>query len=229
MRLKYYTFALRQISFERLFVFFLFIILPIILLMYAFMKNIEPTMSAICESNGKMIALRATNEAVYKYIDGVKYENLITIEKDSNGKIIALIANAMEINKITNKVSLDIQDTLDNTIESSVVIPIGSLLGTEFLGGYGPKVNLKTVPIGEVETKFKSEFVKSGINQTKHSIILQVNVGVQILAPFYTKTMWHTNEILVAETIIVGDTPTAFYEIEGIENLQTKDTLEVIQ
>ena len=31
----------------------------------------------------------------------------------------------------------------------------------------------------------------------------------------------------IAETVIVGDTPVTYYDIEGIENLNKKDTLNI--
>ncbi len=227
MRLKYYSLTLRQISFERLFVFFLFIVLPVCILVFIFNKNLEPTISSLCDSNGRMIALRATNNAVYKYIEGVSYENLVQIQKDDNNKITALVADAARINKISNLVSLEVQDYLDNNTESSITLPIGSLVGMKLFGGYGPKIKLKTIPAGDVETKFKSQFTAAGVNQTKHSIVIEVRIAIKILAPFYVETKTYTNEILVAETVIVGDTPNSYYNVEGIENLTPKDTLNI--
>ena len=228
MRLKYYSLTLRQISYERLFVFFLFIALPVVLLTYFFNKNLEPTISSICESNGRMIALKATNDTVYKHIQGVSYENLINIQKDNDNNIVALVANAVEINKISSLVSLDVQNYLDNNTESKVTLPIGSILGIKLFGGYGPKINLKTIPVGDVETKFKSEFSDAGINQTKHSIIIEVNVNIKILAPFYTETKTYNNSILVAETVIIGNTPSSYYNIEGIDGMNKKDAMDII-
>lgn len=229
MRLKYYKLTLRQMGFQKLFVFFLIIFVIFFILVYILNKNIEPTIKALCESNARMIALRASNKGTYDYIKDIKYENLITMQKDSNGKVTALIANAMEINKLSNIVTSNIQTEIEKYEESQVTFPLGSIAGLKFLGGYGPKFKIKTLPAGDVSVDLKSSFEEAGINQTKHSIIVEVSVEVKILAPFYTDSKTYKNEIIVAETIIVGDTPSSYYNIDGIENLETKDTLDLIK
>lgn len=227
MKLKYCLFTLRQISFERLIVFFFTIVLPIALITYLFNKNLQPTISALCESNARMIALRTSSSSVYKYLETTEYENLVDIKKDNDNKIIALVANTTKINKLTNLVLLDVQEKLDENSESKITIPFGSLMGVKLFGGHGIKINLKTIPVGDVEAKIKSEFKEAGINQTKHNIMIEIKVSMKILAPFYTEIKTFTNELLIAETVIVGDTPVTYYDIEGIENLNKKDTLNI--
>ena len=88
-----------------------------------------------------------------------------------------------------------------------------------------PKIDIKTVPAGSVDVKFKSEFISTGINQTKHSIILEVSTSVVVLAPFYTSTETFVNSIVVAETIIVGEIPSSYYDIDG-ESISPLDIIE---
>ena len=57
--------------------------------------------------------------------------------------------------------------------------------------------------------------------------MIEIKVSMKILAPFYTETKTFKNELLIAETVIVGDTPVTYYDIEGIENLNKKDTLNI--
>ena len=45
------------------------------------------------------------------------------------------------------------------------------------------------------------------INQTKHRIVLRIDVYVSILLPGYSTVTQVTNEITVAETVIVGEVP----------------------
>lgn len=95
------------------------------------------------------------------------------------------------------------------------------------LAGRGPGVKIRISSIGNVETDLKSEFYSQGINQTLHRIYLQVKCEVSILTPFENITKDITNQVLLAENVIVGKIPSTYYNLEGIEN--KAQTLEVVE
>ena len=70
--------------------------------------------------------------------------------------------------------------------------------------------------IGNLDTDLKSEFTEAGINQTLHKIYLQVICEVIILTPFDTIEEKITNQVLLAEAVIVGPTPDTYYNFEGL-------------
>ena len=225
MRLKYYKLTLRQMGINKPFVFFITIIIIVLISSIIFKRNIEPTLKALCQSNAKSIALISTNKAVYEYIKDIKYEDLIKMEKDEKNKITAISANVIQMNLISTNVTTMIDSELTKNSVSEIVLPIGSMLGINIFGGCGPKIKVKTVPTGSVDVKFKSEFISTGINQTKHSIILEVSTSAIDLAPLYTSTERFENSIVVAETIIVGEIPSTYYDIDG-ESLSPLDIAE---
>ena len=64
--------------------------------------------------------------------------------------------------------------------------------------------------IGTATAKFRDKFTAAGINQTKHQILLDVDVYVTILLPGITTYTKVSNEISVAETVIVGSVPQTY-------------------
>ena len=66
---------------------------------------------------------------------------------------------------------------------------------------------------------FKTEFISTGINQTRHRIYLEIISKVRIVAPLTTKTIEVVNNVNVAETVLVGDVPNSFYNLEGVDNV----------
>ena len=229
MRWKYYKLTLRQMRLKKPFVFFLILVFLIIIIASFYMKKVEPTIAALCESYAKGVALKTTNNVVYEYIKDVKYENLINMQKDSKNKVTSLSANVMEMNKISTNVAKKVQEDLEKVTDGKIVLPLGSIVGTNLLGGYGPKIDVKVLPVSEVEAKFKSSFESAGINQTKHSIIIEVATYVKTVSPIYSSTQKYVNEIVVAETVIVGDIPESYYNINGINNLDLNDTLDLVK
>ncbi|MCL2564179.1 MAG: sporulation protein YunB, partial [Oscillospiraceae bacterium] len=76
--------------------------------------------------------------------------------------------------------------------------------------GRGPGIRFRVVTLGNPSATFTNEFSTAGINQTKHQIMLELTVQVNILVPGRTTRETITTQMLVAETVIVGDVPNVF-------------------
>lgn len=229
MRLKYYIRSIKKIRFKKAFTLALLIILFLFFILIYMYKAAVPMIITLCESSAKSIALEVTNKAVYENIQNTKYENLINLKQDNSGKIIAMNANVMELNRLSTSISSNVSERLQNITTKHVKIPLTSIFNLNLFSGYGPKIPLNIIPTGSVTSKFSSEFEQAGINQIRHRIFLNITTRVRLIAPFYISSQEYTNEITVAETIIVGDVPNSYYNITGIDNLGKKDTLNLIE
>lgn len=228
MRLKYYITTIRQMKFNKSFVFFVVCLISVILLIILmYNKSLKPTLKTLSDTNAKTIAQKCSNEAVKLSISGIKYDDLITLQKDENGKITAIVANTPKMNEISSKVIELTQKEIEETKENYIKVPIGSFFGLTILGGHGVKINLKTLPNGTCNAKFKSSFEKAGINQTIHKIYIEITTDIETIAPFFSDTEEYKNEIAVSEVVLVGDIPTTYYDIQGVTDLKEKDTLNV--
>ena len=212
MRVKYYALTLRQMSFKKSFVFFLIFFLVISFFLNIVIRRVEPTINKICESNAKSIAVKSASDAIY-----------------NNGKVTSLNANSKEINKLTSKVINDIEENLQKKSESKIKIPIGIIFDENIVSGYGPKIKIKTYPIGDIKAELKSSFESAGINQTKHSLNLEVTIEEKVVAPFVSNVEEYKTSVVIAETIIISDIPSSYYNISGVENFNSKDTLDIIK
>lgn len=228
MRLKYYILTLRQMNLKKAFVFFSLVLISTSISIYTFNQKIEPTLDAICNNNAKNIAFKASNEAVYEYMENVKYDDLINLEKNTSGKVTAITANVSEINKLATVVSSNIQNKLETRKESELILPLSEMFGIRVIGARGPKIKVSTIIDGNVDVNFKSTFEDAGINQTRHTLYVEIATNVSTIAPLFANERKYVNDIMIAETIIVSDTPSSYYELNGVEGLDTKTTLDVI-
>lgn len=80
--------------------------------------------------------------------------------------------------------------------------------------------------VGNVETELFSQFSQAGINQTLHRIYLSVSCNVTILTPFDSIEDNITNQVLLAEAVILGDVPSTYYNLNGIKS---DDLIEFIE
>ena len=217
MRPKYYIKLFGQMNCRKSFVLFgIAILLVVISSIYVF-KSLTPAIKIACESREKAIGVQITEETVKEFIENVEYESLMHITYNNQGKIIAINANIIELNKLSSEISYKIQEKLNNLDKVSVEIPVGTMVGLHILSGYGPDVKIKLVPMGNIETKFDTEFASEGINQTKHTIYMNIQSTITVVAPFIGSSVECNSTVTVAETIIVGDIPDTYYNIEGLE------------
>ena len=114
------------------------------------------------------------------------------------------------------------------TVFAIFFLPLSEILGVRIVGAGGPKIKVETIVEGNVDINFKSEFTNAGINQTKHTLYVDITTNVVTIAPFYTNENKYTNKIMIAETIIVSDVPSSYYEVNGVEGLNEQNILDVI-
>ena len=135
-------------------------------------------------------------------------------------------ANIFTINEITSDIAINIQKALENYEDTKVKLSVGSFTGTKLFSSVGPNINIGLSSIGKIKTDVKSEFVSKGINQTIHSVYLQIDCTVDILTPFENIETNVSNQVLLVENVIIGEIPNNYYNLEGIEN--SRDLMETI-
>ena len=205
----------------------------IIILIIAFstvklvLDAVLPIFDTLCENRAKSIATIISNEQATNIMKDHTYDELFTIEKDSNGNITMVKSNVITINEIISDVANKIQEEINVRGRENIEIALGSFTGFKLLAGKGPGVKIRISSIGNVETDLRSEFIAQGINQTLHRIYLQVKCEVNILTPFDNISKEITNQVLLIENVIVGNIPNTYYNLEGLDG--TNDALEIIE
>lgn len=157
------------------------------------------------------------SRAIYNEIDnsGVDYDSLISLEKDGEGNITALTTKIVPVNKLKSNLSLNILDNLAQIKTLDITVPIGNIIGVEVFSGFGPEVKVKIIPSGNVLIDFENKFESSGINQTRHQIIMKINANVLVLSSTKRKNVSLETSVCIAETVIVGKVPESFTNIDA--------------
>ena len=178
-----------------------------------FQRNVTKVLISISEATMRAFTTVAINDAVYYTMsDGVRYEDLVSIERDAAGDITAVSANALKINKIARDAASISQANLKNLSLNGIPIPLGALTGIEALAGFGPRIHIRIIPVSSVTCAFSSEFESVGINQTKHSIYLNVVADISIVMPSRTENFAVTTDILVCESVLLGKVPDVYLQ-----------------
>lgn len=152
------------------------------------------------------------SEAVDEAIENgdIRYDDLISFEKDNEGRITAVYSNMAAFNRLQSKILDIILERVDQVAARDLSIPVGTLTGSALLAGRGPRISVRMESVGSSSASFENEFISAGINQTKHQIVLQINVSVSILLPGFSTAVVVPNAVTVAETVIVGSVPDTY-------------------
>lgn len=192
----------------------IFIVLTIVFIISV--RAVTPLFNRLCSDRAKSTATLITNEETTNAIKDYKYSDFIIIHKDEDGNVLMLESNMKNINNVISDVAYRIQTKINNSGDDDVTISLGSFTGINLLSGRGVKVPFRISTIGNVETNIKSEFVTQGINQTIHRLYLDIECSISILTPFNTIDETITSKLILAENVIVGEIPEAYYNISGV-------------
>ncbi len=188
--------------------------------------TVTPIFETLCINKSKSMATIISNTETMNVMKSHSYDELFTIEKDADGNVTMIKSNMVSINEITSEIATNIQKELDNKGRENIQIALGSFTGIKILSGRGPGVPIRISSVGNIDTELKSEFEAQGINQTLHRVYLQLTCRVNILTPFEDIENEITNQVLLAENIIVGKIPETYYNLEGLT--PENDAMEVI-
>ena len=171
----------------------------------------------LAETQVKNTTSDLTNDAIAKQIaDGVvQYDRIVYFEKDLDGRITALKTNIGEVNRLKTDILNIINDEILALDNSDIGIPLGSLFLPELLSGRGPAIPVHILSIRNSDATFQSNFTQAGINQTLHQVTMEVSIDVSVLVLGQTASFTLESQVVVAETVIVGQVPNTFLQTGG--------------
>lgn len=193
----------------------LFLAAAILLVLVMADMQLRPVIKTVAAYSAKTQAVRAINDAVNSEISslGLTYNSLVYLTYDENGNVTSLQTNMAAMNMLQTGLTNRIIDEIVKMTDQSISVPLGSLIGGQLLSGRGPRIEIKLIPSSYVETSINNTFVEAGINQTRHQILLTVNMTISAIIPGYSVTSEVHTDVCVAETVVVGLVPDAYTQV----------------
>lgn len=180
-------------------------------------RSLQPTLFAIARVKAVHLATEIMNKTVMENLakQQIQYSDIVQVHKDTQGKIVLMQADTIKINRLSNEITLKIQESLRNLDEESINIPLGQLLGFHLLAALGPELKVRMIPVGTIRVDVIDKFEGAGINQTRHLIWLDLNSEFQIAIPLYKEVFRVSTKVPLTQDIIVGDVPPALITLPG--------------
>lgn len=193
------------------------VILALVLAVWAFVglrSRLWPVVRSLAQTQVINTASDLINDAILEQISRgqIQYDRIVYFEKDLNGRITALKTNMAEVNRLKTETLNIINDQILAEDTQALGVSLGSLILPEFFSGKGPRIPVRILAIRNSDANFESEFTEAGINQTLQKLRMDVILDVTILVLGQTETFTVSSQMVVAETIIVGDVPATYFQ-----------------
>lgn len=188
-----------------------------ILLLTLFRLKFSDSIRALAETQVKNATSDLINDAIDSQIEtgNIQYDRMVYFEKDLDGRITALKTNMSEVNRLKTDILNLINDEILALSTDDLGIPLGSLFLPELLAGRGPSIPVQILSIRNSDASFTSSFSEAGINQTLQQLNMHVSVDVTVLVLGQSNSFTISSQVVVAETIIVGDVPDTYFQTGG--------------
>ena len=174
--------------------------------------EIRPTLYIIAENNINRKATTIISSTVSDLIKKTEPLRVHTV-LDEHGKVVLIQPDTIQYNAITAELTNNIERQLTQLADIPINIPLGQLTGLNLLADHGPQIPIYMKPTGKVSVRPQNRFEHIGINQTKHSMHLDIMIDIRIIIPLTEKTTTVQTTIPITEYIVVGDVPQTYVEI----------------
>ena len=179
-----------------------------ILFFISFQKRSAGLLLSLGEESARAVAAQSLNDAAMQAMqwNAADYTSFVIVTRDGEGNILSMQADAQKINLLARQTVALTMANLNAACEEGVGIPLGAFSGIELLAGAGPD------PVGNASCSFRSSFTSAGLNQSLHSVYMDVTAQVSLVMPSGTSTVSAETEILVCESVIVGKIPEVYFQ-----------------
>ncbi|MEG1559314.1 MAG: sporulation protein YunB [Clostridia bacterium] len=200
-------------------IFIIFVIVSLTVVFCFFNNSVRPAMIALSESKVKLIVNRAMLNSIYTSMSNNKaYSNILSTVKIGE-RLSMLKTDSIAMNMLATECTEKAADFIGKLGEQGISIALGTLTNIPMFSGLGPKLKMTFTPAGSVLSEFDSQFSASGINQTLFRIMLKLTANVYIIMPGVSQNISVVTEVIIAESVIVGEVPQVFTDVANNEDM----------
>ena len=176
--------------------------------------KLRPAIYELAAVEARAVATKTIHTAVEKILakSSVSYSDIVSISRNDSGSITGITTDIVKLNLFKSRITNAVDDEFVAKGNVKVSVPLGSASGITFLSGCGPYVDVKISMLSSTQSDFENIFESAGINQTQHSVIL--NLGTQVILTMSGRRIVSNinTSFCVAQTVIVGTVPNVMVE-----------------
>ena len=156
-------------------------------------NRMRPALANLAETRINSIATEAMNQAITESLNsGSDYDCLIT-SYDNGEKVYMLQADARRMNLLASECCAAAQKRIAEVGEQGVSLPLGTVSGITYLTGRGPR--------------------------SLYRVNLRLTASIRLIMPGISRSIKVSSEAAIAESIIVGEVPQVYTNVESTDDM----------
>ena len=199
------------------------VLLAVAVLLSLVFYKMRPVILRYAESTAETLLLDASNKAILDILNeqNVSYNDIVSISREESGRVTSLETDIVKINSLKSLVSNRLSEIIAGNEYYDLYIPLGTFFSSVYTSGYGPKIHFKMQLTATARVNFSHEFKSAGINQVLHIVMVDMDISGSLVITGYNGVISVKNQVMAAQTIIVGTTPEAFTNVVESEQDNT--------
>ena len=191
--------------------------LAMVVLAVPVMMRVRTTVIAFAEMRAERVAEWQTNDAVAAVLETYAplCSSMVKVTYDNNQRLTSVMADAATVNTIKTAVASTLTQHFGSMTSLSADIPLGTLMGPEWLSGMGPILRFPISVSASVLTTVSSSLEAVGMNQSAYKVLLNVHIVMGIIVPDGRTSVVVDSSFPMAEAVLLGEVPDTLTEVYG--------------
>lgn len=176
--------------------------------------KLRPALYDLAALEAYAVSSKTVNSAVEKILSekAPAYSEIVSINYSENNTVTGITTDIVKLNLFKSQVTNAIDAEFNNKKNTDITVSLGTASGVVLFSGWGPYIDVDVGFSSSTQSDFENIFTSAGINQTQHSVML--NIETTVLLTMAGKRIPQTvkTSFCIAQTIIVGTVPNVMVE-----------------
>ena len=177
----------------------------------------RPVMTTFAESQAVWEATKIANQTaaqvLNEYADACA--NTICVTYDGKQKVSSVCTDTSVVNVVRTAITDRTITAMEQFSSLPVSLPVGTLLGWDWVSGFGPLVTFPISFTATVISDATSTLVAEGINQSIYRVLIHLEIQLYVVSPAGRSTVSARVSYPMAETVLLGEVPDNLTEVYG--------------
>ncbi|MDQ0188750.1 sporulation protein YunB [Alicyclobacillus cycloheptanicus] len=178
--------------------------------------KVRPIVAGTAQAIASRAATEALNGALTEDVAAfADTDKFIHIERDQSGRMEVATFDFAAVTKLQSAATAHAQEALRQLQHESFALPMGDMFGSSLLSAAGPKLPVRFTLMGSAHSSVITESRTVGINQTVHTMYLELTARVNVITPFSATPTTVESKMPIAYVVFGGEVPHTYLQGNG--------------
>ncbi|SDZ28356.1 sporulation protein YunB [Thermoactinomyces sp. DSM 45892] len=206
------------------------VLLIFIPILWTVEQNIDPVLMHIAVTEVKKEAQAAITKGIEQQVRmGEELNQLIQVQKAEDGRIVSVQLEPLTQAKIYTNSAKEIEKSMAHLKDKPIEISLGQVMQSTMFADFGPDIPVRMWQEGSAKISLEPKLQAQGINMVLITVNLVVQTELGIIVPFNKEMIQFTTSYPIAQTMVVGEVPSYYYNSEDGKHTGNQPALPPIE